>query len=165
MGDRGPLPSEKPVRRNVDAVTVVLAPYDGPTPSPPVPLDTELQEEWAAVWSSGLAANLAPTDLGALNRLFRFKQMELAASRACNETPVVPGSQGQDVSNPRCGEAIRLAGEIRQLEDRYGLHPRGRLNNGVRLGMALDAAQRHPGAFGLTDDEVPPRADPRLPQS
>jgi hypothetical protein len=72
---------------------------------------------------------MAPDLLG-LRRLFDLYDEHERALRAYRRKRLVPGSQGQPVINP-AGRLLReLAGEIRQLEDRYGLSPMARLKLG-----------------------------------
>jgi P27 family predicted phage terminase small subunit len=92
---------------------------------------------WGDFWRSELAgATSADTDIPAVRRLATLYDLRERAYRAVKKTPLVEGSQGQKVLNPLARQMSTWDAEIRQLEDRFGLTPRSRLNLGLQLGAA-----------------------------
>ena len=114
-------------------------------------------EHWVGFWSSPLASQVEPSDVPALRRLFWLYD-ELGRMReALEETGrVVAGSQGQPRPNPLYKQISELQSEARQLEDRFGLSPRSRLQLGIALGAAhasLDSLNERLAAK-MSDDDV-----------
>jgi hypothetical protein len=153
--------ADRRARRNVDAVTAVVAPI-AERPDPPRGLSPGGRDEWEAFWASPLAKTVCATDLPALRRLFELREEAAEAHEAYQLAPTIEGSMGQPVTNPEGRHALAIDAAVVALEDRFGLNPKARLGMGVRMGQAADAAQRHPG---LLTPEPSPRADPRLPNS
>jgi P27 family predicted phage terminase small subunit len=92
---------------------------------------------WAEFWASELAAaTLADTDGPAIERLATLYDLRRRALKSIKKQPLVDGSQGQKVLNPLARQMSTWDAEIRQLEDRFGLTPRSRLNLGLQLGAA-----------------------------
>ncbi len=52
------------------------------------------------------------------------------------EEPMSVGSQGQKILNPMYRQRSAVDAEIRQLEDRFGLHPKAGLQLGIVYGEA-----------------------------
>jgi len=52
------------------------------------------------------------------------------------EEPMTTGSQGQKILNPMYRQRTAVDAEIRQLEDRFGLHPKAGLQLGIVYGEA-----------------------------
>jgi len=97
----------------------------------------EIREWWQAFWSSDLVAVVgADTDIPAVRRLATLLDLRERALRAAQENMMIVGSTGQMVENPLAKAMSRYDVEIRNLEDRFGLTPRARLNLGVQLGQA-----------------------------
>ena len=115
-------------------------------------------ERWVGFWQSGLASQVEPSDVPALRRLFWLTD-EIARCRdAIEETGrVVAGSQGQPRPNPLYRQVQEFQAEARQLEDRFGLSPRARLQLGIALGAAhasLDALNERLQAKVVDDDDL-----------
>lgn len=91
------------------------------------------RDEWERLWSSPLASSFAESDVPALERLFVLRDEALRHQKAGRKRPTVTGSQGQEVLNPVLRQRDALLAEIRQLEDRFGLSPRSRLQLGITL--------------------------------
>ncbi len=92
---------------------------------------------WTFFWESKLAANVEPSDEGALRRLFRLYDEIDRMWDAIEETGrVVEGSQGQPRPNPLFKQVETFQAEARQLEDRFGLSPMSRLKLGVTFADA-----------------------------
>ena len=106
---------------------------------PPAPAGVlKATEKWLeAFWGSELAAaTLAATDTPAVERLATLYDLRRRAYRSVAKSPLVEGSQGQEVLNPLARQMSAWDAEIRQLEDRFGLTPRSRLSLGLQLGAA-----------------------------
>ena len=90
------------------------------------------RERWAAFWGSPLANVIeSDTDLAALYRLFSLYDDRERAHREYRKKPMVVGSTGQPRVNPMWSVVKDCDTEIRQLEDRFGMNARGRLNLGL----------------------------------
>ena len=106
-------------------------------PECPVVELAEIRDWWQAFWTSDLVAVVgADTDIPAVRRLATLMDLRERALRAAQEEMMVVGSTGQWVENPLAKAMSRYDVEIRNLEDRFGLTPRARLNLGVQLGQA-----------------------------
>jgi hypothetical protein len=86
---------------------------EAPPPLPPgIPWLDWTREYWATIWSSPVATRWLDFDTPALVRLARLQERALF----CDDT--------------------KFLAEIRQLEDRFGLNPRGRRLNGWEVAKA-----------------------------
>lgn len=103
----------------------------------------EVQQAWAELASSPLAAVLKSTDLPAMVRLFEHRHRLADAMERFAETPEVEGSMGQPVLSPWAAEIHRLESVIGKLEDRFGLTPLARLRLGVTFEEGVSLAQRN----------------------
>jgi len=115
-------------------------------------------ERWDEFWRSKLAANVEPSDEGALRRLFRLYDELDRLWDAIEETGrVVEGSQGQPRPNPLFKQVETFQAEARQLEDRFGLSPMSRLKLGVTFAdahMSLSALNERLASRRVSVDEV-----------
>ena len=68
--------------------------------------------------------------------LHLVEQGQASVERAARRNRLVAGSKEQPVLSPLLGYVLSLDAEIRQLEDRFGLTPRARLQLGVTFGEA-----------------------------
>lgn len=154
-----PKPAERRQRRNKrDIVALDSVPL--PVPRPPTGLLKASVIAWERLWGSPLARTFNPdSDLPSIERLFTLRDERARSFRAARRNRVVAGSQEQAVLSPLLGYVAKLDAEIRQLEDRFGLTPRARLQLGVTLGEAHRSLDALNAAFmeEATDDE-----DPRL---
>lgn len=106
-------------------------------PPPPTGLLKSSRDAWANYWSSPVARLADPVaDLPALTRLFRLHDELHRAMRVLPDRRLVAGYNGQPRPNPMYRVAAALQSEIRQLEDRFGLSPRSRLELGAVAGQA-----------------------------
>jgi P27 family predicted phage terminase small subunit len=130
-------------------------------PEPPDGLLKTTTDRWHEFWSSPLAKVVNPgTDIAALERLFTLYDDRERARRACKGEWLVRGSQGQPRLNPLASLIAQCDAEIRQLEDRFGLSPRSRLQLGVQFGEAARSLDGLNSA--LTADLEADDDDPRL---
>lgn len=135
----GPQPKDpnRRQRRNTGAVVpfrtagVVIAP-----PLPPGFL-VATRDLWQSFWKSPLGQAVeAKSDIGAIGRLFTLMDERERAYRAYRKQRVIHGSQGQKVISPMARAMSVFDAEIRQLEDRFGMTPRARLQLGIQFGEA-----------------------------
>lgn len=165
MPGPAPKPSHLAVRktpRTRERVLAVLPDRLEEVPEPPSPLGASGKKAWAAFWASPLAQVVrTDSDLEALRRLFlRRDESARLWRRACKE-PVVIGSSGQMRPNPLFDVVSRLDGEVRALEDRFGLTPQARLRLGVTFAQGQAVAERVSREINADDeDEDDPRETP-----
>jgi P27 family predicted phage terminase small subunit len=156
-------PKTARLRANRERVDVGLLSVNLPIAAgPPAPAGVlkATRDAWAAFWRSPLARIVHPdTDGTALARLFTLYDERDRAYRVVKKRRLVEGSQGQPRANPLFAVMQTLDGEIRQLEDRFGMSPRARLVLGVTLGdePTLDDLNAD-----LADDDEDDPPDPRL---
>lgn len=111
------------------------------------------RESWDSFWSSDLGAAVSATDVPALERLWHLRDQWERARRIVTREPLVMGSQGQPVENPLSKRMDRIAGEIRQLEDRFGLTPSSRARLNVSFGDAVRSVDDISRRFSADDDD------------
>lgn len=133
-------PKPTALRANRERRDVGLVPLSGgavQAPDPPPGLLASSKASWARFWSSPLARITVPdTDLLALSRLWSLYDERARMQRGIRKARLVKGSMGQPRANPLYAQMAVFDAEIRQLEDRFGLSPRSRLQLGVILGDA-----------------------------
>jgi P27 family predicted phage terminase small subunit len=116
------------------------------------------RERWVEFWGSKLAANVEVSDHGALRRLFRLYDEIDRMWEAIEETGrVVEGSQGQPRPNPLFKQVETFQAEARNLEDRFGLSPKSRLQLGITFAdahLSLAALNERLASRSVTVDEV-----------
>lgn len=146
----GRKPADRRQRRNADGLGVVEA---APVVVPPAPagLLKTTRARWDELWGSPMAAALQlAADRSAIERLFVLYDELERATRMYRKARMVKGSMGQPVLNPAAKLMTQLGAEVRQLEDRFGLTPKARVN------MGAPAAESQ---FGSLDDLVRAAAD------
>jgi len=115
-------------------------------------------DRWEEFWGSKLAANVEESDHGALRRLFRLYDELERLWEAVEETGrVVDGSQGQPRPNPLFKQIETFQAEARQLEDRFGLSPKSRLQLGITFAdahLSLAALNERLASRPVSVDEV-----------
>jgi P27 family predicted phage terminase small subunit len=140
---------------------VPVLPARLPAPDPPDGLLQATSNRWIEFWNSPLAGVVSSaTDMPALERLFTLYDERERAYRAFRKERLIVGSQGQPVLNPMGRLLKELDGEIRQLEDRFGLSPKARLQLGVQYGEAKKTLDTLNADLAL--DLEPDEDDPRL---
>lgn len=125
------------------------------SPPPPVGLLAGSAAAWRALWGSPVAATYSESDVPALARLFELRDERTRAWRVAKRERLVAGSRGQVRANPLYILIAGFDAEIRALEDRFGLTPRGRL----ALGIALGEAHRSLGELNAAFLDEVTRAD------
>lgn len=153
-------PARRQGRHRHDVGTIAASATFQP-PAPPAGLLAALSGEWERLWSSPLATTFTTSDVPALERLFELRDEAVRHQRAARRTPTVEGSKGQVVLNPVLRQRDALLAEIRQLEDRFGLSPRSRL----QLGITLSEAHRSLDDLNRSYVERDGGHDPRDPRT
>ena len=166
MGLRGPLTREAElIRQDEDAVVV---------PSPGVELDPMAQQEWEDFWHSKVSRYTDDVDMGALRRLFVYRNewyQLMSAWMALpenseemedgNTTPgrLVAGSRNADAVrlHPYAQRLDKLEALMLPLEDRFGLSALSRTRLGIEIGSLhlTWAAVNQRGVAPIEAGEVP----------
>ncbi len=130
-------PARKPAERRqgrhaTDLGVVTALPLKSPVA--PARLLKSTRSQWESFWVSPMASavNVA-SDRPALDRLFTLYDERERAYRGYRKQRVVVGSMGQPVLNPLGKLLQTYDAEIRQLEDRFGMSPKARLNLGATV--------------------------------
>lgn len=154
-------PTRKPAEQRQNRVTkdVVVPLRSGSVmPEPEGGWRSATADRWAEFWGSKLAANVEDSDHGALRRLFRLYDELERLWEAVEETGrVVDGSQGQPRPNPLFKQIETFQAEARQLEDRFGLSPKSRLQLGITFAdahLSLASLNERLASRPVTVDEV-----------
>lgn len=106
-------------------------------PDPPPGLLASSKASWDRFWSSPLAKIVVPdTDGDAIARLWTLKDERARIFTAIRRQRMVRGSKGQPRANPLYAQIASLDAAIQQLEDRFGMSAKARLQLGVILGDA-----------------------------
>lgn len=120
------------------------------------------QQQWEVFWTSPLAQVVeAHNDRPAVDRLFCLRDERERAYNAFRKQRLVLGSQGQKVINPLGRLIAVLDSEIRQIEDRFGLSTRSRLQLGIAYGEAAKSLESMNRALDEDDDDDQEAGDPR----
>jgi hypothetical protein len=95
-------------------------------PAVPPGLLAKTQQSWEEFWQSPLARMVVPTDLPALERLFRLRDRRERFDRHCTRHPMLEDAPGRFVANPLLREISSIDVQLCQLEDRFLLNPTAR---------------------------------------
>ena len=126
-------------------------------PEPPEGLLKVTQESWVSYWHSSVAKVTDPqTDLLALRRLFSLYDDRERCFRAYKKQRLVPGSRKQEVMNPLAGQIAKVDALILQLEDRFGLTPRSRLQLGIDLAQVVKSIEDRNRSLNIDEYEEDP---------
>lgn len=105
-------------------------------PAAPAHLTDRWKAAWLVFWQSPFAQVVQPAQHPALERLFSMYDEREAMDVYLRAEPMTVGSQGQKILNPMYRQRTAVDAEIRQLEDRFGLHPKAGLTLGIVYGEA-----------------------------
>lgn len=153
----GPMPKPAARRQRQNRPALISMP-SRPNLAPDAPdgLLAASRTAWDALWQSPVASTYLASDLPALRRLFALiDERERAFRAAVKSGRMTEGHKGQPVLNPALRYVGDLDAEIRQLEDRFGLTPRARMQLGVAFGEAHRSLDAMNAEFleGSSDDE------------
>lgn len=104
-------------------------------PSPPEKLPKALHQLWFAFWEDRISTLVKPADAYDVGRFFLLLAEREKHERAIRAKPLVLGSMGQEVVNPRLAIVKELSREIEKTREHLGILPLARL----RLGIAESA--------------------------
>ena len=156
-------------RRNQPADLATLPQSGMPIPRPPMGLSAGLRRSWDGLWSSPVARLLDPvSDLPVVARLFYLYKLSdrmarqidhadpmrlnvlLEDSDPTEETRrmIAEIAAGIQTFNATVSTQIKIATEIRQIEQTIGVSPKARLGLGVAL-----AGQNRSAIDDLMDDD------------
>ena len=131
-------------------------------PAAPAHLTDRWVKAWEIFWRSPFAQVVQPAQMPALERLFSMYDERERMDIYLREEPMISGSQGQKILNPMYRQRTSVDAEIRQLEDRFGLHPKAGLTLGIVYGEAarsLEELNARIANASIAEAEV--EADPR----
>lgn len=118
---------------------------------------------WPIYWASDVARATCEAHIPIVERLFiRYDERARAYATVRKQGRVTQGSQGQLVAHPLLKYIDACDAEIRQMEDRLGLSPRGMAQLGANFAHAqktLDDLNQTMEAPDNTEDND---ADPRI---
>jgi len=131
-------------------------------PTPPAHLTERWVKSWEIFWASPFAQVVQPAQHPALERLFSMYEERERMDVYLREEPMSVGSQGQKILNPMYRQRSAVDAEIRQLEDRFGLHPKAGLQLGIVYGEAARSLEElNARITNATIAEANNEADPR----
>lgn len=134
---KGPQPKhpDNRQRRNKPPTLTVVTESEIPPPPADLKVPDVSIPAWDEYWSGSMAKRIDIGDLPALHRLFRLRdEWEYNQALLFANDPLIEGSKGQLVENPLSRINARLAKEIRQMEDRFGMNPVSRAQFAVAMG-------------------------------
>ena len=143
-----------------------LVAVEGGRVDPPEDLSPHALELWDAYWADPVASVQTAVDRGVLLRWISEYDRYVRLIAEADLSPLVRGSQGQDVANPLYKVADRALAAVERAEKQLGV---GALNRSA-LGIAViterrslqDMNARYGGAHvGGDSTPAPERADPR----
>lgn len=131
-------------------------------PEPPDGLLKITRDAWATFWRSEVAQATREEHLPIAMRLFCLMDERERAYRSVREHGrLTQGSQGQPILNPLLRYIALCDAEIRQLEDRLGLSPRGMALLGGHFAQAHRSLDELNAQGDATEqDEEDPRVLP-----
>jgi hypothetical protein len=157
---RLPKPDERRQSRRQPAALALLPQTNQPPPDPDPAWTQTVQNAWHTAWADPISAGWQPSDQPALRRLFDLRDLVEHLDMIIGAEPIVEGSKGQQRPNPVAGMADRIRAEIRQLEDRFGLNPKAKIQLGA-TSHAVSERSLHHLAVPATAQATAPR-DPRV---
>lgn len=160
MGLRGPIAKsdDRRQRRNLRAPLV----FGGvESPKPPTGLLKSTKERWATYWASAIAKTTQEAHLPIVERLFQlYDERDRAYRQIRKDGRMVEGSTGQPKLHPMLRQMDSWHKEIRVLEDRLGLSPKGMASLGVGFAQAHKSLENVNAE--IEADEIDWEADPRI---
>lgn len=113
--------------------SLALVPPDArrEVPAPPEALPVGLHPLWAAFWEDRISTLVRPADGYDVGRFFLLLAEREKHERALRRKPLVLGSMGQEVVNPRLAIVKELTREIEKTREHLGILPLSRLRLGI----------------------------------
>ena len=105
-------------------------------PAAPAHLSERWQYAWLTFWESPFGSLVQPAQMPPLERLFSMYDERDRMDSELRTNPMMIGHKGQAILNPLYRQRSAMDAEIRQLEDRFGLHPKAGLTLGIVYGEA-----------------------------
>lgn len=167
-GSRGPTskPDDRRQRRNKPASPLVFAKGDIDLSKIPTPREGMLREtvdNWNTYWRSDLALTVRRAQIPMVRRLFdRYDERERSFRLIRSEGRLTKGSQGQLVAHPLLKYIDACDAEIRQLEDRLGLSPKGFASLGSAVAGAANSLDELNRKLSSDDEADELEEDPRV---
>lgn len=115
-------------------------------PDPPERLPQSLHQLWWAFWEDRISTLVKPADAYDVGRFFLLLAEREKHERAIRAKPLVLGSMGQEVVNPRLALVKELSREIEKTREHLGILPLSR----IRLGIA-ENVEKASGVKALRD--------------
>lgn len=110
---------------------------DRPVPIPPTGLRKAAKDAWLAFWRSPMAALVNDdADLDALRDWAWLVSERDRLQPMVKETPLVPGSMGQLVTNPVAALVKDYTRRIERYREQFGMTPLSRMRLGIAVGEA-----------------------------
>lgn len=138
----GQLVDTRPQRTRGVILELRPARVDAP-PMPAAPSGAWLrstEKAWADLWASPIAQIIdRKSDMFRLSRWAALLDEWQRAMRGYRRQRLVMGSKGQVMLNPLFRAVLRLEGELRRVEERFGLTPLDRLALGISYAGARSA--------------------------
>lgn len=100
-------------------------------PDPPEGLPVALHQLWWAFWDDRISTLIKPADAYDVGRFFLLLAEREKHERAMRRKPLVEGSMGQEVVNPRLTIIKELSREIEKTREHLGILPLSRLRLGI----------------------------------
>lgn len=119
-----------------------------------------VHDAWAAFWESDVAKFVKRVDHHSLRRLFRMYDQRERMEEEFMADPITLGSQKQLVAHPAAKIMASLDARISQLEARFGITPKARLELGITVGEAAKSLDSVNAALDPGDD-IEEDEDPR----
>lgn len=144
-----------------------LTQVEGGRIDPPEGLSPEAEALWDAYWNDTVSSVQTPVDRGVLLRWIAEHDRYWRLIAEADRSPLVAGSQGQDVANPLYKLADRALAAAERCEKQLGIGGLNRSNLGIaviteRKSLA-DMNSRYGGGDADRDRiEAPARKDPRV---
>ena len=157
-------PADRRQRRATKDVGVVTQIEVSPAayPQAPAHLSDRWQREWLVFWESPFGQLVQPAQIPTLERLFSMRDERERMDLELRINPMLIGHKGQTILNPLYRQRSAMDAEIRQLEDRFGLHPKAGLTIGIVYGEAARSLEElNARITNATIAEANSQADPR----
>ncbi|WP_034088848.1 P27 family phage terminase small subunit [Streptacidiphilus albus] len=119
--------------RKAELVAVAGGRLALPDPPPGVEWCADAVTAWSRYWDDPVASALTPADEHLVTRWLEALNRYLLMSRTADQSPLVTGSQGQDVLNPLYRAAELAFKTVEACEKQIGIGPANRASLGIAL--------------------------------